>query len=181
MSKINKEELIKNDFWQKKNAAAFKVRDVNNDGVLSRADYMIIYQRYKEMGVAKEALKKIEEYFENLCKSLGLKDESVKLTSEDIRDIFKKSDVTIEQYAKGFEVVFDAFDIDGNGVITYDEWEKHYKAAGINTAYARASFDAMDVNHSGRVSKKEFCAYNIEYYYSAEDKLNSSILYGPLD
>ncbi len=161
MSVITKEELMKNEFWQKKAAAVFKARDVSKDGFIGRDDYMIMIQRYKEMGVSKENLKKIEEYFDKLCISLGLNDESVKLTPEDVLDNFRKSDVTIEQYAKGFGLVFDAFDIDGNGVISFDEWEKHYKAAGLDIAHARASFDAMDTNHNGVVSKEEFCAYNV--------------------
>lgn len=138
-------------------------------------------KRYKEMCVSEENLKKIEEYFNKLCMSLGLKDESVKISPEDVLENFIKCDVTIEQYAKGFELVFDAFDIDGNGVIWFDEWIKHYKAAGLDVAHARASFDAMDTNQDGVISKEEFCAFNIEYYYSVEDELNSSILYGPLD
>ena len=57
----------------------------------------------------------------------------------------------------------------------------HYKALGADVAYARASFDAMDMDGNGVVSKEEFTAYNIEFFYSTEDKLNSSIMYGPLD
>lgn len=88
MSLITKEELMKNEFWQKKGAAAFKVRDVNKDGFISREDYTIMIKRYKEMGVSEENLKKIEEYFNKLCMSLGLKDESVKLSPEDVLENF---------------------------------------------------------------------------------------------
>ena len=54
------------------------------------------------------------------------------------------------------------------------------KALNIDKAHARASFDAMDTNGDGKISKEEFVAYHVEFYYTAEDKLKSSILYGPL-
>ncbi len=51
---------------------------------------------------------------------------------------------------------------------------------GIDTVHARASFDAMDANGDSIVSKEEFTAYLKEFYLTAEDKLKSSLLLGPL-
>ena len=44
-----------------------------------------------------------------------------------------------------------------------------------------ASFRAMDRNHDTLLSREEFKAYHVEYFFTSEDKLNSSILYGPLN
>lgn len=64
---------------------------------------------------------------------------------------------------------------------SFQEWKDHYSAMGINTDYAKASFEAMDTDHDGAVSLDEFIAYNNEFYNTNEDTLNSSILYGPID
>ena len=103
MSMNTKEELMKSEFWQKKAAAVVKARDVNKDGLITRADYMIMLKRYKDMGSSKQHLKKLEDYFDTLCMSIGLKDDSVELKPEDVIAQFLKSDLTIEQYVKGFE------------------------------------------------------------------------------
>ena len=68
-----------------------------------------------------------------------------------------------------------------DGVISFEEWKTHYQIMGIDLAYARASFDAMDTDKNGVISKEEFVSFHFEFYCTSEDKLGSSILHGPLD
>lgn len=77
--------------------------------------------------------------------------------------------------------MFELLDLDGDGTINFDEWKMHYLCNNTNADYARASFDAMDTDKNGLISRDEFINYLDEFYYSTEDKLNSSILFGPLD
>ena len=77
-----------------------------------------------------------------------------------------------------FHAMFRIIDINENDVISLDKWILHYKSYGIDTAHASASFEAMDTNHDGKITMDEFIAYHMEYFFSVEDKLNSSILYG---
>ena len=72
--------------------------------------------------------------------------------------------------------------MDGDGWISLKEWEHHYQAHIVflwSTLY-KASFEAMDANHDGKISMQEFIDYHTEFFFSSEDKLNSSILYGPV-
>ena len=62
-----------------------------------------------------------------------------------------------------------------------DEWWAHYQTFEIYVEHTPASFDAIDMNHDGLISKEEFYAYHHEFYSSTEDTLHSSILYGALD
>ena len=178
---VTPKDLVKNDFWRKKMLAIFRVRDVNKDGFLSRADFKITIQCYKDLGSSEEHLKKLDTQFDMICMNLGLKDDSVRLTFEEIMANFEKSDSKDENVDNTFKLAFEMINSSGNGVISFKEWVDYYRVFGIDTAYARASFDAMDTNSDGIVSKEEFFTYNIEYYKSVEDKLHSSIMYGLLD
>ena len=72
--------------------------------------------------------------------------------------------------------MFSNLDKNGDGVITFKDWRAHYCCVGIDTAYALASFDVMDKNADGKVTEEEFVNYNYEYYFTAENKLNSAAL-----
>ena len=91
----------------------------------------------------------------------------------------------LQKASEGFEILmensFKLLDLNDNGVISFEEWKSHYVVRGIPTEYARASFDAMDKNDDGEISLEEFVAYNYAFFCSDEDKLSSSILYGPLE
>ena len=54
---------------------------------------------------------------------------------------------------------------------SFNEWADFYKAMGIDTVYARASFDAVDLNGDGIISK--------EAEFFTEDMLKSSIMFRP--
>ena len=70
-----------------------------------------------------------------------------------------------------FSDMFSNLDMNGDGVITFNEWSAHYHCMGIDTAHARASFDGMDAKGDGKISKEDFVSYH---------KFNSKILFGPL-
>ena len=129
----------------------------------------------------KKKLAKLYETFEDMMKTLGILDYGTKLTLQQVMEITGKNSGKFEDYEECLIASFEVIDSNDNGVISYDEWENYYKALAIDTKYARASFDAMDTDGDGVISKDEFVAYTKEYYFSADDKLNSSIMYGPLD
>jgi Ca2+-binding EF-hand superfamily protein len=176
-------ELQESEFYRKKFQRAMEVRDANKDGFIQRSDFMMVVKRYKELGATDEHLKKMTSAFEEGWKMWGLVDDSTALTYDEFasKHMQAMAEFSKEGAVKLFSGMFETTDLDGNGEISFKEWEDHYKALGVNIAYARASFDAMDADGNGVVSKEEFVAYNIEFFYSTEDKLNSSIMYGPLD
>ena len=173
------EGLHSNEFWKKKAYRAIQVRDTNKDGCISKADFDLVVERYREMGVSEKHLQKLEDHFAKKCAKFGMVG-GASLTYEQFASEHAKT-AKDKDRARFFDVMFDIIDTNENGVISYEEWVQYYKAVGIDTKYARASFDAMDANGDGVISKEEFTAYIVEYMFTAEDKLHSSILYGPLD
>ncbi len=173
------EELRKSEFWRRKIYTLMKIRDTNRDGKISMADYKLVIQRYRDMGASEEHLEKMEKAYSEIFKSSGILDGTTALTYEQFAatagEDLKDRD-TDSLFVTQFEIV----DSDGNGEISFKEWLQHYKAQGIDTVHAKPSFDAMDTNGDGIVSKEEYVTYAKEYFLSTEDKLNSSIMFGPL-
>lgn len=175
-------DLGNSEFWMKKFMKECKVRDANGDGFLSRVDFEMIVERHKNMGISDDRLVKLNAYYAELSEIMGIADPSVKLTYEAaIANLVKNSERFGEFLKKTIVAHFELIDSDGNGVISFKEWVDMYTVMDVDTAHARASFDAMDANGDGVVSMEEFAAYTKEFYFSVDDTLNSSILYGPLD
>ncbi len=176
------DSLRQSDFWKKKFHTAVTSTDVDKDGYISRADFDLIVKRYKEAGSTPEHIKKLQDSFEKLYEIWGMTEEGKRLTLDEFEEMFqekleKSYAYTDELYSGWFEQV----DMNGDGKITIDEWELHNKALNITAENAKKSFDAMDANKDGIISVQEFIDYHTEFFFSTEDKLNSSILYGPID
>lgn len=175
------EEIASNEFFLKKLQKEARVRDTNKDGFISKEDYDVVVQRYKEMGVSEAHLEKLRKNHDMLCTVMGITDDSIKLSYDQCIANFTKSSAQLEEVIKIFDTHFDIIDTNEDGKISFKEWTEHYKALDIDVKHARASFDAMDTNGDGIVSRDEFRAYHKEYYTTADDNLKSSLLHGPLD
>ncbi len=178
---VSMNDLQSNEFWKKKFWSALKVRDTDGDGVISAFDFKLILLRYKDMDAPEEHLEKLDLALTEMYKASGIVDDSMVLTYEQFAENFANAVENGRDFVKVFTTQFEIIDSDENGEISFKEWIEYYKAVGIDTIHARPSFEAMDINGDGVVSREEFLAYLKEFYFSVEDKLNSSILYGPLD
>ena len=172
---------LENPFWNKKFDRAIRVRDTDKDGVITRKDFELVAQRYKDLGdVSGEQLQRVQESLMKLCDSVGLTDDTKQFTYEEFKTRHANVNL-LEVNNTLFRTIFNGLDINGNGVVSMKEWELHYKCMGLDPKYAKASFEAMDTNGNGVVSLEEFTAYHVEFFSTTENKLNSAILYGPLD
>ena len=172
---------LESPFWNKKLDRAVRVRDADKDGVITRKDFELVAQRYKDLGVSGEQLQRIRDSLMKMCDSVGLSDETKQFTYEEFKRRHAHVDIQLGTTNTIFRTMFNGLDINGNGVVSMKEWELHYKCMGLDPKYAKASFEAMDTNGDGVVSLEEFTAYHVEFFSSTENKLNSAILYGPLD
>ena len=175
-------KLRKNEFWMKKMDRVLRVHDTNKSGDISRADFDLILERYKKLGTSNpEHLEMYSKYHADILSRLNLPHESARMSYEEFKEKLIEDLTKSGEFEPLYEAMFHNLDLNGDGVISFDEWTAHYKCMGIDIAHARASFDAMDQNSDGKISMKEFVNFHYEYYYTAENKLGSAVLYGPLE
>ncbi len=174
------EKLLASKFWNQKLDRAVRVRDADGDGVISLSDFELILKRYSEhSGASKEKLEESRRATMNYCTAVGLTDASKSFTYDQMKkNLAKASDDPPEKF---YSSMFDMLDVDNSDTITLEEWQSHYKCLGIDPTHAHASFEAMDLNGDGTVSRDEFVLYHCEFFHTSENKLNSGIMYGPLD
>ena len=176
--------LRENEFYARKLRQFVRVTDTDKDGYISRHDFDLVIERYKQLGVCSpQHLEILTASLTNILDLIGITDASVKMTYEQYED--KWFGVLMNLKEKGLLEklhlsMFDSTDLNGDGYLTFDEWTAHGECWGIEKGTLRASFDACDVNGDGKVSKEEFTSYVYEFTATDENKLNSSILFGPL-
>ena len=179
-------KLRKSMFWNKKADRVVAVLDTNQDGCITRSDFLTLRERYSKQNVSAKGLETFIQHQDALLDRINLQDMQAKLTY----DQFKKyisTDLEAElasgsdRYKRLFESMFRTIDLDDDGFISIEEWKSHYRVIGIDQKFAKASFDAMDRNKNGSIDIEEFVAFNYEYFCTTENTLGSEILYGPLD
>ena len=173
-------KLQESDFWRRKFRKAVITRDTNKSGSLSRYDFEVIVQRYKN--TAESPTEKIEALSKSMfsfCDELGLVDGSVEQSYDEFEGRWQAL-MARDNYVIVFQHMFMCLDADGDGFITFNEWNVHNAALGISPESAKESFNAMDGDEDGKITMNEFLAYHYEFFFSTENKLNSAILFGPL-
>ena len=176
------EAAKKSDFWRKKIRASIVAQDLDKDGFITRKDLDLSIQRYKEFGAPPACIKQLKSNYENLYSIWGLTGENWKLSIEEYLDMnVEKIEGTYSIADELYTLWFKQVDMNGDGRISIQEWVLHNSAINIGSDSALKSFSAMDTDGDGVVSLEEFIAYHKEFFFSTEDKLKSSILFGPLE
>ena len=153
------------------------MRDVNKSGTLSRSDFEAMVEGFRKVHANSDKVKKMSVQLLRHCDKIGLVDDSVEMTYEN----YKQRWLAVterEEYRSILQAMFEILDINGDGTISFEEWKAHTAAVRIPTERVRATFDAIDKDGDEKITKKEFIDYQLEFFFSTEDKLNSGNLYG---
>lgn len=173
-------------FVQRKLALAFYKYDQSKNGLLEKEDVQLIAKRIAESFGFKEGDGKYQEILDAYAKvwdhylAAADTDGDGKVSLVDFFEVRAKMDPS--QIAKNQEVnkmMFDCLDVDGNGTISFQEYEVYLKALGeTNSENIKRAFECMDLNKDGSISRDEYAKIRSDYFTSEDPEDPSKWFYG---
>ena len=116
---------------------------------------MILRQWWKDSAKFTEIQKRYSEQLFRHCDKIGLVDDSVEMTYEEYKQHWLAV-TELGEYKKMFQIAFEILDINGDDVIRLEEWKAHSAAVRVPPEWVEATFDAIDKDGDGKITKKEF-------------------------
>lgn len=173
-------------FIQRKIALAFYKYDQSKNGLLEKEDLQLVGQKIAESFGLKESDRKYQQIIETYSKAW---DNYLAAADQDgdgkvsLIEFFEARDkMDASQIAKNKEVnklMFDCLDVDGNGTISFKEYEVLLKALGeTNEEIIKRGFDNMDINKDGTISRDEYATLRSGYFASEDEEDPSKWFYG---
>ena len=174
--------------WLKRIEELFHQSDLNKDGFVSIEDFEIWIENIEKETKADTALiEKADTAMREYWESVGLKP-GVKLTKEQFSDNLAEAALTERAkheagdkdslFVRYTEAVFDVVDTNRNGFLELNEYEKMMQASNFDAGTAKMAFDAIDVNHNAKLSRKDLLDYNAKFWLYPDDQ-ESAGFYGP--
>ena len=113
---------------------------------------------------------------------IGLKGD-MKMTLEQFLKMTSQFTTDPEKQAMNRQTLssfFDIVDMNGDGAISTEEFKVYFKCMGIDEEYAKPSFDAIDTDKSGLISRDEFIAAGSEFFNGVDQSHGAALFFGPL-
>ena len=159
--------------------------DANHNGTLERDDCDSIVERFREYGdltddQADRFKSKLKAWWDQSFKEFDKVpfEEFMKTRYEITRN--SSSQDALEHFKGNLEIMFDAIDTNGDGVISVKEWRVYHLSMNIdNEEMTKRAFETIDLNNDGKMSLDEFITGAFDFLYNQEDSIYKEFL-GPL-
>ena len=164
--------------------------DANKDGFISREDYELMttkLQEYRQLDA--EQTKQTHEAFMYLADILGLKpgvkiplEEAAKNANREYLDLTTSADKKSTLLEKSQNLIFDVLDLDRSGSISVNEFKVyfHIMAPNVSEAEVIKTFNQIDENQNGEITREEFLKAAIDFYHGFEETSVYSAFFGRL-
>ncbi|XP_033229154.1 sarcoplasmic calcium-binding protein isoform X2 [Belonocnema kinseyi] len=178
-------DRAESQFWRRKMRTLHSHLDVNKDGVISYDDFMLLGERFANLGhlTAKE-----QEEFQQVLNDMW---------EEQWGDISPYNMIGVEQYLEKMihvledpalkrkchnflPYLFKAVDRDNSGEITVQEFQLFFECLGLTHDHSVIAFSHIDQNDDGKISLKEFVKLGREFFVSHDQTKPSKHFWGPL-
>lgn len=183
--KKGQEQRGNTEFWRRKMRTLHAILDINNDGVISFDDFMLLAKKFTDLGHLQPAT---STEFLNVMK---------KSWEEQWGEITPYNLVTAEQYLTDMhhtlndkELVkkigrflpyfFKAVDIDNSGYLDLEQFKLFFNCLGLTDENAAVSFAVIDKNGDGKLTLKEFVKLGKDYFLTENEARVSKWFWGPL-
>ncbi|KAG7209318.1 hypothetical protein KM043_015429 [Ampulex compressa] len=173
-------------FWRRKMRTLHSHLDVNKDGVISYDDFMLLGERFSELGHLSEEGKQEFKHFLN------------DMWAEQWGEISPYNLICIEKYLEEMHHVlndrslkkkyhhflpylFKAVDKDQSGEISVEEFKLFFQCLGLTHDDAVVSFSHIDTNDDGKISLEEFVTLGRDFFLTEDQTRPSKHFWGPLE
>ena len=177
-------------FHLKKMRTRMMKLDVNKDGFISREDYELMVTRlyeYRKLDEHKAELTR--NAFMQLADMLGLKpgvkiplEEAAKNANREYLDLAESANQKTSLLEKSHSLIFDVLDLNKDGCISLDEFKVyfHIMAPSVDETDVIESFNTIDRDKSGEITREEFIKAAIDFFHGFEESSIYSAFFGRL-
>ena len=179
-----------NELQKTKLDRRFTLLDVNGDGTIQQDDYEELAQRLISGANLRPADPKAAAVASSLLdiwQALGAKvdtDRDGKITQDEWRRSVEGSLIERDGFDRvigpAAAAVLAAYDADGNGAVSADEFRTFLTAMRVEPASADESFRRLNSSGSGMLSVDEITVALRDFYTSADPEAPGNWLYGPV-
>ncbi|CAB3994224.1 Sarcoplasmic calcium-binding [Paramuricea clavata] len=162
--------------------------DLNHDGFISREDYELMAKKLQEYGkLNAENAESTRNAFMAVADLLDLKPGVKVPVEEAAKKANRALSVIAQEKHLGFlkethNPIFDALDLDKDDHISLDEFKVYFQiiAPDISQDEMKHSFNVIDSNKSGEISREEFIAAAFDFIHGFEETEISKVFFGRL-
>jgi hypothetical protein len=145
---------------------------------------MLIAERFNEIGaLTGDAAQEMKDYYVNeiwlkYFKCPDADESTLEAFINNLKLVGKKNilSTTNDIHNRYFTNI----DQDNDGLATLEDYTKYFYVLGIAAEFAKESFDAIDHNHDGYISRGEFITAGNDFFGGEGDHKGSDLFFGPL-
>ena len=177
-------------FQKQKLPLLFAVHDLNQDGVINRADFEEYSARIastrgwgRDSAEYKELVNRFMTFWnglEEVAKRKGARQVTVKEWLEDWDEILASPKLYDQIVPPIGRAIFTVLDQNGDGAITAKEYAATFKYSGLDERNAAAAFARLDLDHDGQLTIDEFVTLAHQFFKSNNPADPGNALFGVL-
>jgi Ca2+-binding EF-hand superfamily protein len=173
------------DFWQAKMRTYYARIDIDKDGSITRKDFVELAKRFEDGGdLNAEEKTRLEK---NILDIWDLNLQPIAHVDVISQEKFLSCMLALctdpemrDALAGPLPYFFEAIDANHDNYISKPEYARFYKILGISGNAADLSFDAIDTDKDGRLSKEEFVNAGLQFFYNEDQTAATKNFWGPL-
>ncbi|KZC09655.1 PREDICTED: sarcoplasmic calcium-binding protein [Dufourea novaeangliae] len=181
----NEDERGQSHFWRRKMRTLHSHLDVNKDGVISYEDFMLLAERFSDLGhLSTEAKTEFKEALNELWKEQWGEISPYNLICvekylEEMHHVL--NDTSLKKKCHHFlPYLFKAVDKDQSGEISVEEFKLFFQCLDLTHDHAVVSFSHIDTNDDGKISLNEFVSLGRDFFLTEDPTKPSKHFWGPL-